>query len=429
MAEVDSGDEHAAGGQLNDLSRKALAELAVPVPSALSAAMAVPVPPALTALTEGGALRAALGSQLAGAFVTTPAWRALTDDLAHVTAGPMLGINARLVEQFSVLPQGVLNSPALAAIATQSQLLAGTRVPANLLAGHAGLGVQLRDLLPKLASSLQLPGFAQLGAQLSAAGAFKNVIASDAVLATWRHSLMGSGSAAAFAATSRLRFDVGFSPLLAELTGTAQIASRLAATAAQVSVLAGAGVQLPSQRPAVSLGRYLRAMPPGASRADLAFAVSANRSVSGLLTVDVAAADLVEDEREQAFEAFTSTVAPAWLDGPARARADLFAALRELDPNLPGLLEGAWEDVERNGPAANVKIASCGVELLERALRALAPNGDVLAWHAGGSRSASELDTRGGPPSACGCATYCGVLRTRPGVAWPSVRSRRLPSR
>ena len=57
-----------------------------------------------------------------------------------MTAGPMLGINARLLEQLNVLPRGVLAAPALAAIREQS----------NLLAVHAGFGAQLQDLLPKL---------------------------------------------------------------------------------------------------------------------------------------------------------------------------------------------------------------------------------------------------------------------------------------
>ena len=96
-------------------------------------------------------------------------------------------------------------------------------------------------------------------------------MASDAVLASWRYGLMGDGFAAAFAATSKLRFDAGVSPLLADLTGAAQITARLAATAAHASVLGGARVRLPSRRPAVALGRYLEALPPGASRTGSGF--------------------------------------------------------------------------------------------------------------------------------------------------------------
>ena len=56
------------------------------------------------------------------------------------------------------------------------------------------------------------------------------------------------------------------------------------------------------------------------------------------------------------------------------------------------------------------------MELLERALRALAPERDVLSWHVNGRRSAAELDRRGGP-------TY--GLRVRYVLRSPADKGRR----
>jgi hypothetical protein len=149
-----------------------------------------------------------------------------------------------------------------------------------------------------------------------------------------------------FAATSALRFDTVLTPLLTELTGAAAVTSRLAAAAATANVLAGADAWLPSRRPAGALGRYVHALSVDAGPQDVALAISANRSVSGLLTVDIAAADLDDDERDEALEEFSASVLPAWVEGPTRLREQLLSALGELDPELPYVLIGAWEEVD-----------------------------------------------------------------------------------
>lgn len=81
-----------------------------------------------------------------------------------------------------------------------------------------------------------------------------------------------------------------------------------------------------------------------------------------------------------------------WRSSPFEYRTRMLDHLAVIAPDVPELLDGAWDDIRRNGPAAVTKIADCGVEAIDRTLRALAKEEDVLAWHAEGRRPAKELN-------------------------------------
>lgn len=83
-----------------------------------------------------------------------------------------------------------------------------------------------------------------------------------------------------------------------------------------------------------------------------------------------------------------------------KVTADLYAVLERIDPKIPELLNGAWDDIARNGPAAVEKTANCAVEAMDRALRKAAPDDAVHAWHTGTKRSAKEWEGRDRPPHA-----------------------------
>lgn len=89
-----------------------------------------------------------------------------------------------------------------------------------------------------------------------------------------------------------------------------------------------------------------------------------------------------------------------WERGRLRLGQELRDRLKELDPTVPGLLDGLWDDLEHQGPGAVEKIARCAVEILERTLRAAAPDSEVLAWHQATGRPASELDRQQRPAYA-----------------------------
>lgn len=76
---------------------------------------------------------------------------------------------------------------------------------------------------------------------------------------------------------------------------------------------------------------------------------------------------------------------------------ELARRLRELDPLLPALLEGAWDAVAAKKPTSAMTAANLLIELIDWSLRQAAPNEDVLRWHSQQGRPASEIDRRGLP--------------------------------
>jgi hypothetical protein len=103
-------------------------------------------------------------------------------------------------------------------------------------------------------------------------------------------------------------------------------------------------------------------------------------------------------------------VVEPWREGLLDVREELNRALAELDPEIVNLLDGAWVDVQEPGPGALVKISSCAVEALDRALRTSAPDRDVLDWVAG--RGPRLLDDKGRPTRG---ARVRYLLRNRKG--------------
>jgi hypothetical protein len=113
--------------------------------------------------------------------------------------------------------------------------------------------------------------------------------------------------------------------------------------------------------------------------------------VLGLLAADTA------DKRVDDLTANLATVVDAdvvatWTDGHIRWQDDLLDAVGNLDPQVPELLRGAWDDIHRQGPAAISKICNCIVEALDRALRAAAPDDKVRSWFERSKRPANEWD-------------------------------------
>lgn len=116
----------------------------------------------------------------------------------------------------------------------------------------------------------------------------------------------------------------------------------------------------------------------------------------GLLGADVLESDLEDGELVQAtVRQVELEVLAASEPGRLRAAHELYARLGTIDPTVPDLLEAAWQDIERNGPAAASKAAHCIVEVLDRTLRAAAPEDAVREWHTRTRRSAKEFGDRG----------------------------------
>ncbi|MEU5385261.1 hypothetical protein [Kitasatospora cineracea] len=95
-----------------------------------------------------------------------------------------------------------------------------------------------------------------------------------------------------------------------------------------------------------------------------------------------------------------SAVVEPWMAARLAVTAELYAVLAQIDAKIPELLNGAWDDIQRNGPAAAEKAANCTVEAVERALRQAAPDDEVRTWHAENNRPANEWAGLDRPPHA-----------------------------
>lgn len=129
--------------------------------------------------------------------------------------------------------------------------------------------------------------------------------------------------------------------------------------------------------------------------------VTTGRVGLGLLGADVLQTGVDDaDFVEVAVEHVESDVLAPWQQGRLDAVGELYARIVVIEPTVPELLQGAWEDVQRDGPAAASKAAHCCVEALDRTLRAAAPEDAVRQWHAATGRPANEFTSNGKPTRA-----------------------------
>lgn len=77
--------------------------------------------------------------------------------------------------------------------------------------------------------------------------------------------------------------------------------------------------------------------------------------------------------------------------GPAGEYEDLRVGLAAVHPDLPNRIDGAWERIRGGGADAAGQAANSLMEAVDWTLRLLAPDDDVLAWHASENRPDSEL--------------------------------------
>jgi hypothetical protein len=143
---------------------------------------------------------------------------------------------------------------------------------------------------------------------------------------------------------------------------------------------------------------YLDGLPARPIARRVAVAEAAGDTQSGLLIAESLTADgLSNDRRQELAETFTTVSLEPWQNGPADARDELFAALAELDPELPDWLKAAWDDIVRDGPKGASKIANCAVECIDQTLRVMAAVEDVAAWIAQVGPKSGWIDDKNRP--------------------------------
>lgn len=156
-----------------------------------------------------------------------------------------------------------------------------------------------------------------------------------------------------------------------------------------------------SQEPPTNPGRFI-------------FATHASRGIAGITAADLLISTGEIDEESS--ELLENEVVEPWLTAPRNARQQLLRSLGEIDPQIPELLEAAWAQVELDGPAAVAMASHAAVEVLDRTLRALAPNDAVLAEHETGRLHKDSVYMKDGKlaPTRVGRVAYA-VQRCHPG--------------
>ena len=293
-----------------------------------------------------------------------------------------------------------------------------TSMVAKLVADTAGAGLASRSSASLNVNPIAEGVFARdIGRarslatmQLAATSGITGLIAGDRMMASWRQSLLSEATARSLIGTIKL--PDGNANLLREIVGinaaTARVVS-LYADQNKFHMLAPAV----SARPTRELRGYLAGMPLAPDVDDLTLAVRASRGVAGIAAFDLLSSPGVIDRG--AGELFEEEVVEPWVSGLAASRTLLLDRLGGLDGSVPDLLREAWHQVEQDGPAAVSMAAHAVVEVIDRTLRAVAPDHAVLEAHAAGRLNQDAVYDRNGTlaPTRAGRIAFA-LLQRRP---------------
>ncbi|MGA5703045.1 hypothetical protein [Peterkaempfera bronchialis] len=237
------------------------------------------------------------------------------------------------------------------------------------------------------------PGAVRL-AQFAATSHLAEKALGAGALTTWR---------AALESDRRITLSRGLAPPSAALGQLSELAKRqvdLTAWAVQQDLDHPLLTKL-SGRPALAWrDRVAQSFPDGGEEATGAVLV-AGQATLGLVGGDLLTSVSADDDlSEEVTERVEDRVLTPWQKARLDVFSDLYAALASLDPTVPDLLDGAWDDLHRAGPAAAVKAANCVIEVVDRTFRAAAPDERVREWHSAQRRPASEWEGQPRPPHA-----------------------------
>lgn len=244
--------------------------------------------------------------------------------------------------------------------------------------------------------------------QLAATSGITDLIAGDKMMASWRQSLLSEATARSLVGTIKL--PDGNADLLRDIVGinaaTARVVS-LYADQNKYRMLAPAI----SARPTRELRGYLAGMPLAPDVDDLTLAIRASRGVAGIAAVDLLASPGMIDP--EAGELLEEEVVEPWVSGLAASWKLLLDRLGWLDGTVPDLLREAWHQVERDGPSAVSMAAHAVVEVIDRTLRAVAPEQAVLEAHASGRLNSDAVYDKNGKlaPTRAGRIAYALLER------------------
>jgi len=219
------------------------------------------------------------------------------------------------------------------------------------------------------------------GPELAFTARFTDWVARSHALKAWRESLVMDAAVQRFIRSQAESVRAVDPTFLSSLRQTATVSVDLTAWA---SALASRSALLRglSTPPITAYQQYLSMLPTMPSAAQFGISLTAGQSIAGLVGTELLTGELDDDQGTDVVERVETEVIEPWRTARDAVGAELLAVLRDIDPAISDLIVGAWEDVDRKGPASLVKIATCAVEALDRSLRAKAPKDDpdILAW-------------------------------------------------
>ena len=118
-------------------------------------------------------------------------------------------------------------------------------------------------------------------------------------------------------------------------------------------------------------------------------------AVDGLVARDALFRAPSDERLDDLLDLVESRVIEPWRGARARVGEHLHSALFGVDPKLAELFGGAWETLDRQGSGYVEATCHLILETLQMALRALAPDDQVVAWAAEQRVPESEVRSRG----------------------------------
>lgn len=215
--------------------------------------------------------------------------------------------------------------------------------------------------------------------ELVATSGIANLLGSDKMMASWRQSLLTEATARSLIGT--IAVSDANSSVLRDIVGTNAATARVVGLFAEDNKALMLAPAL-SARPTRALRGLLAGLPIAPDADDLDFASRASRGIAGITAADLIVTDGTIDA--EAVELLEAEVVEPWMSGADTSRRILFVRLRTLNPDVPDLLSGAWQQVETNGPAAASMASHAAQEVIDRTLRAVAPDDLVRQLDAAG---------------------------------------------
>lgn len=247
--------------------------------------------------------------------------------------------------------------------------------------------------------------------ELSATARLAETWSRSSAFASWRSSLAMDDQIARL--VTQIAWPTSDTKLLKHVVESSRVSVELTRWASSIAPTTAIlrGISAPSIR---AHEVFVWSLPKEPTWLQVRTSLVAGTGINGLIGTEMLTADLDETDEAEAIERVHGTVIDPWDQAPVIARAELLVVLGGLDSTVPDLLKGGWDDASRRGPAAVAKIANCGVEALDRSLRAAAPNDAVLGWLAGHPQRDALLDEKGRPTRS---ARVRYLLRDRKGDA------------